>query len=335
MQIYITNLPSFYKINLYNEVAKKRAILVLFTGRDGDDRNEDFYNGQINFPFKFIQGNTIQRLISILSLLKTLNYNEVVLGGWDSIECWAALLFSPIYKTSVVVESSIFESHTTRLKGLLKRFFLSNTSKVYASGISQIELIRKLGYNGKVIKTKGVGLFNIISQPKYVCRTTIKNFLYVGRLVKVKNLEWLIRKFNNLPQFTLTIIGFGVEEENLKAIANKNIKFLGAIDNKLLCEYYQSADVFILPSISEPWGLVIEEALNNGTPVMVSNMVGCALDVVTNDVGVIFSLKSPLDFEDKLQIITNVENYNRMRLNISRMDFNQIADYQVSCYLSK
>lgn len=330
-KIFITNLPSFYKINLYNEIAKNIRILVIYTGDHAHGRNEDFYHGKMYFDHIFLQHNSFVQIFELLKILRKTLYNEIIIGGWDSIPLWVAAFFSNRNKNAVVVESSCIESTTSGVKGFVKKIFISRISKVYASGKMQSVLTDNLGFKGETVITKGVGVFNYIDQPMYQPREKVKNFLYVGRLTFVKNLEFLITKFNNYPELTLTIIGFGELEDKLKSMANTNINFLGAVDNKDLYKYYQSADVFILPSISEPWGLVVEEALNNGTPVMVSNKVGCIGEVVSESNGVVFSLEKN-DFDEKLSEIRDISTYNSMRENISHMDFAKIEKKQAACY---
>lgn len=89
----------------------------------------------------------------------------------------------------------------------------------------------------------------------------------------------LIKAFNENGK-PLTIIGTGSKEAEYKALAKSNITFLGFVDNNKLKDIYVNCDCFILPSNSEPWGLVVEEALYNGLPVIVSDMVGCNVDMV-------------------------------------------------------
>ena len=334
-KLFITNLPSFYKINLYNEICKKQKILVVFTGDGGKDRNEDFFKGNMAFPFLFYeQRNFIYRLFFTFKIFLSIKYQELVLGGWDSLPLWLFAFLSRKKMNSVVIESSLFESKIQNFRGYIKRIFIARIGKrAYVSGESQKSLALKLGFKGMIIKTKGVGIFNYIDQPKFCRRLEVKNFLYVGRLVKVKNLELLIRVFNDLPFLNLNIIGFGEEENYLKSIAQKNIHFEGAIDNNDLVKYYQKNDVFILPSKSEPWGLVVEEALNNGLPVLVSNMVGCAPEIVNSSNGLIFKYDSENDLKEKISRITDVDFYNFLRNNISFMNFSEIEKEQVYSYL--
>lgn len=63
-------------------------------------------------------------------------------------------------------------------------------------------------------------------------------------------------------------------------MAKDNIRFLGHVPNDSLPEIYERHDVFILPSRYEPWGLVVEEALFRGLPVIASDKVGSAADMV-------------------------------------------------------
>lgn len=334
-KVFVTNLLPFYKINLYNEISSRQRILVIVTGDGAQTRNANFFKGNIKFKYiSYQKRNIFYRLYFTLHLLRKIQYKEAIVGGWDSVPLWLFALLSPRFKNSVVIESSYIESVTNGLKGLTKRIFISRIrNKAYVSGSSQQKLAEKLRCRAKIVKTKGVGVFNYVRQPEYVAREKVKNFLFVGRLVEVKNLEFLIRVFNELKEYTLHIAGFGKLEPNLRAIASDNIVFLGAVDNEKLSEVYQQNDVFILPSKSEPWGLVVEEALNNGLPVLVSNRVGCASEIVNDENGLVFKWDSEVDLRDKINRIVQIDYYNQLRHNISKMDFEKIEIDQINCYL--
>ena len=332
--LVITNLPSFYKINLYNGIAKYRSMRVVYTGDGVADRNPDFFSGKMEFDSIFLSRGKIWRVFQLLKILCSTKYKELQLGGWDSVPLWLAAFVSSKRKNAVVVESSYLESSTTGIKGLIKRLFITRVSKVYASGISQCKITDNLGFEGKTVITKGVGVFNVVPQPKYVAHEKVSKFIYVGRLTAVKNLEFLIDVFNNLPHLSLTIVGFGEQELLLKQKAGDNISFTGAVDNKLLPNLYQEHDVFILPSRSEPWGLVVEEALNNGLPVVVSNRVGCAEEIVIEgENGYVFEYDSERSLIDAITKICDVAHYNEMRYAISKMNFDEIEQQQIKSYL--
>jgi len=333
MKIFLTNIPAFYKINLYNALAARMSIKVVFCGIGGADRNDDFVKGSMRFEHVLLEGSLFGKLWQMWRLLRKESYNELIVGGWENAVSLMTPFLSPKHKNACIIESSAYESHMGGVKGCIKRAYMRRIRRVYASGVSQARLARSLGFIDEIKLTGGCGLLNYIHQPEFERREKVNNFLYVGRLAEEKSLKLLIETFNDLPNMTLTIVGFGSQEHELKAKAGKNVVFTGAVNNANLPFYYQKADVFILPSKSEPWGLVVEEALNNGCPVIVSNKVGCREMLVTNRRGLIFRSGSKEDLTNKISIITNVTYYNNLRENISEMRFNKRAEKQVMVYV--
>lgn len=333
MKIFLTNIPAFYKIRLYNEISKRERILVIFDGINEEYRNEDFFNGEMVFPYVFLKGNTWQKVSQLFGVLRNNRYDEFIIGGWENVVSLVAPFISKRIKNSCIIESSVYESTWTGLKGRIKKVYMHRISKVYASGSSQASLARNLGYMGEIKLTGGCGLLNYVTQPKYEERESVTNFIFVGRLVEVKNLKLLVNVFNALPDLHLDIVGFGEQEQELKEISKDNIRIVGAVDNKKLPHYYQKADVFILPSKSETWGLVVEEALNNGCPVIVSNRVGCRESIVTRNVGVVFEYDKPDSLKEAIDKIRKKDYYNTLRRHISELDFSARAKKQVEVYL--
>ena len=332
-KVFLTSIPAFYKIALFNEIAKRAPIHVIFIGDIDSSRNKDFVKGDMMFDHTSLPKGLWNQIKAMRSFMNQTTYEEVVLGGWDSLIYWVIALFSPKHKNSCIIESSIYESKTTGLKGLIKKIFMNRLSKVYPSGFLQEELIDALNFKGERILYGGCGILNYQPQPLYIPRNRVKNFIYVGRLIPVKNLELLVHVFNKKTNLHLTIIGFGMLEDELKAIANENISFTGAIDNKKLPAYYQQADVFILPSKSEPWGLVVEEALNNGTPVIVSDRVGCRKDLVNENTGFVFNHNSEQSLSDTIDTICKVTTYNNLRRGVSYLDFKARTHHQIESFL--
>lgn len=334
-KVFITNLPSFYKLNLYNAIAEREKIYVVFTGDTAGDRNKDFFSGEMNFEyFAYKRSGALYRILTTLRLLLSLRWRECVVGGWDSVPMWMFALLTASRKNSVVVESSYLESQTNGLKGWIKRLLVKNIRlRAYVSGAGQKRLVEDLNFKGEIVVTKGVGVFNYVEQPPFEPRSEVKRFLYVGRLTDVKNLPLLIKAFSKRKDLILNIVGFGEQEDYLKSIAGDNVNFLGAVDNKKLPQVYQENDVFVLPSEIEPWGLVVEEALNNGTPVLVSDRVGCGPEIVDESNGLVFKHDSEADLLDKIDEITDLNRYNQLRKNISKLDFAEIERQQVECYL--
>lgn len=118
-------------------------------------------------------------------------------------------------------------------------------------------------------------------------------FLYVGRLAREKNLEALIRSFAAArargSQSSLVLVGDGplrrrLEDQVRQAGLEPWVQFAGLKSTTELLPYYAFARSFVLPSRREPWGLVVNEALAAGLPVIVSNRCGCAGDLVAHGI---------------------------------------------------
>lgn len=114
-------------------------------------------------------------------------------------------------------------------------------------------------------------------------------FLYVGRLAPEKNLERLLRAYRQYVErggeWRLVLVGMGPQERQLRSAADSlglggHVHFAGFKNGRDLFPYYAFASCFILPSVREPWGLVVNEAMASGLPVLVSHRCGCAPELV-------------------------------------------------------
>lgn len=110
--------------------------------------------------------------------------------------------------------------------------------------------------------------------------------LAVGYLTARKGFDLLIRAFQQAnPAAQLAIVGDGPERAALQQLASGNgrIHFPGHLDGSAKSDWYAAADLFVLPTRHDPWGLVVNEAMAFGLPVIVSDAAGCAPDLVQDN----------------------------------------------------
>lgn len=336
--VFITNVPAFYKINLYNKLSEFRRIKVIFLSRTSETRVGNFTDAVMEFDHQFVcdcdyeARNKISTLIKIYRVLRKIKFKLLVYPGWELVELIPFMLLYNYKLNAMVLESSILESKTSGLIWVIKKKLISQMSLVFPSGCLQNEIIKKAGFKGIVKYTYGVGL-PIREDRRAVEKviTTEPRYLYVGRLVSEKNLEFLINEFNRSGKI-LTIVGDGVLYTKCRSMAKENILFTGYIDNDQLPDIYRKHDVFILPSKSEAWGLVVEEALWEGLPVIVSSNVGCYEDlVIKTDAGVVYEAESSVSFNIALEKVA--ENYEHYRNNALLIDFQERDQRQVGAYI--
>jgi len=119
------------------------------------------------------------------------------------------------------------------------------------------------------------------------CRQGYHLVLFVGKFLENKRAMDVVKSLEILKNEGMNVhgvfVGSGELELSLRdAVVRANLSaiFTGFLNQSELPEVYASADLLVLPSASETWGLVVNEALACGTPVVVSNAVGCAPDLV-------------------------------------------------------
>ena len=336
--VYLTNTPSFYKLNLCNEIARTHSLLLVLYGYGSEAVNKELSEeSHYNFDFHFINKgdsnarNKILTYWKLLQFMSKLQFTKIIYSGWIAPEYILYSFISSRQKNVVLSESSVWDVSFKGMKGIVKKLFINRMSVALPSGTPHEELFKNIGFKGDIHLTGGVGIFykpNRKNVPK------VKNeplrYIYVGRLIHVKNVEYLVEVFNKNGKL-LTIVGVGELEMSLKSLANDNITFMGFIDNDRLGEIYREHDVFILPSTLEPWGLVVDEALYWGLPVIASNRVGAGFDLVTgNNAGLIFDLSDATGLSDA--IVKMEENYDYYKSQVDQIDFEERDRMQVKVY---
>jgi glycosyltransferase involved in cell wall biosynthesis len=111
--------------------------------------------------------------------------------------------------------------------------------------------------------------------------------LFAAKLLPRKRCADLLRAYGEIRAHVrahIVVVGDGSEREHLAAYAAASglddVRFVGFKNQSELPAYYDLCDMFVLPSDTEPWGLVVNEVMNAGKPVVVSDGVGAARDLV-------------------------------------------------------
>lgn len=154
--------------------------------------------------------------------------------------------------------------------------------------------------------------------------------LYLGRLNEVKGLPYLVRAFAEVAaansRAVLVLAGTGEELPALQALAESlgigpRVRFTGYVDRPGTLAYYAMASVFVLPSIEldyvkETWGLVVNEAFNQGLPVIATDAVGAAAGGLVQDdrTGFVVPQRNAAALANAInRVLTEPDLANRMR----------------------
>ena len=113
-------------------------------------------------------------------------------------------------------------------------------------------------------------------------RNGATRFLFVARFIERKGLEVLLEAFARIDGGELWLVGDGPQRETADAAAARDprIRALGHLQGAALEDAYRDTDVLVVPSLYEPWGLVVHEGLAHGLPVIVTDQVGAGDDLI-------------------------------------------------------
>ena len=184
---------------------------------------------------------------------------------------------------------------------------------------------------GKVIEMAENGAFSTLEIPKVSSLKVNLNVLFVGRLVDWKALDIAIDAINNTKtDAKLKVLGDGPLRAELEAYAKEHapnkIEFLGMVQHEKVNEYYDTADIFILPSIRECGGAVVLEAMARGLPVIATSWGG-PKDYITEETGFLVEPKSRQYMIDEFsRIIDALSEHPDRRYQIGLAAINRIND---------
>ena len=217
-----------------------------------------------------------------------------------------AVLYRLIAGTPLVVHADLSE-HTERGRGrlrpLLRRLLLSHVDGVMVNGRSGADYIRSLGVPERLISmlpyASDVERFGPVQRLPATDGTL--RLLYVGRLIELKGLEpWieaLGRALANRPdrRVRLTLVGDGDRRAAIEALGrppNLELRVPGGVPYAELPRIYADADVLVMPSLGDTWGLVVNEGMATGLPVIGSLQTQAVVELVRDGTeGWVFSVE--------------------------------------------
>lgn len=174
-----------------------------------------------------------------------------------------------------------------------------------------------------------------------------KLVFFVGRLVYEKGIQTVIEAMpvilEHVPNVTFVVAGTGPHMNQLLAMTremglDKKVKFTGYIDNETLSAFYKYADLTVVPSLYEPFGMVVLESMAMGTPTIVADTGGLSEIVIHEETGLKFRAGDPKSLaEAMLRVLTDDQLTERITTDAKRYmgdryNWKTIADQTIGVY---
>ncbi|CAD6541313.1 glycosyltransferase family 4 protein [Paraburkholderia sabiae] len=223
----------------------------------------------------------------------------IVLPGYHRPEYWAMLAACIVTgkRRAVFCDSTARDRPKRLITSIPKRVFFSLCDGYFGFGERSRDYLVSLGAKReKIFIPCQAAALPVTFSPERALAERMHYragnptvFLYVGRLSEEKGITTLIDAFagiaKRLPDPQLRIVGTGPLEGELRKRVKElgldgAITFVGSLQDEPLSREYYGATCMVLPSRSEPWGLVVNESLAHGCPVIVSESCGCVPELV-------------------------------------------------------
>lgn len=244
------------------------------------------------------------RLHSIGAWFRRGGFDAVLVTGWNSLALVQAALAASRLGIPLIGRG---DSHTLKQRSGIKRFFLSawlhrfsaflvvgsrNRDFYREAGIEEERLFDgphfvdndRFGREANLARQDRAAHRARLGIPEKACCV-----LFAGKMIPEKNLGELLEAVQiasvHQPNLHLLMVGDGPLRKDLEreaALRSLPVKFAGFLNQREMPAAYAEADVLALTSVSESWGLVVNEAMASGLPAIVSDRVGCSPDLVSD-----------------------------------------------------
>ena len=313
--VILTEIISPYRIPLFNALVEHEEVdlhVIFLAETDPTLRDWHVYKNEIRFSYevlpswrkRFGRYNWLLNRGVGRALSKSVP-DLILCGGYNYVASWESLVWARVHGVPFILWS---ESNARDLRRrhvpveLLKRAFLTKCSGFVVPGKPAQEYLEsEKNIREDLIFTAPNAVDNdLFAASAAVARRDVaghrrslglpeRYFLFVGRLVREKGVFELLSAYAKLDesmrrQTGLVFVGDGVcrgrLQEEAVAISPGVVRFAGFAQREQLATYYALAEMLVLPTYADTWGLVVNEAMACGLPVILSRAAGCAADLL-------------------------------------------------------
>ncbi len=341
--LYIVNIPSPYRVDFFNELGKSCDLTVIFEQRRSPSREESWHDYNfVNFKGIFLPGIYIKDSyrvnFKIFRYLNTMIFNHIIIGGYSTLNSMLCITYLKMKKVPFIlnVDGGMIKYNESSTKKKIKRFFISSADSWLSTGTLTTQYLEYYGANPLKIyvypftttSSKDVLKGTITSLKKKSIREDLgivedKVILSVGQFIHRKGFDILIEASSRMStKYGIYIVG-GTPTKMLLELRDSlgatNVHFVDFMDKEMLKKYYYSADVFVLPTREDIWGLVINEALAAGLPVVTTDKCVAGIELIEDNVnGYIVQVNDSENLANKISYIlgdsTIIQNMGKASL---------------------
>lgn len=303
--LYLTNVPSPYRVEYFNSLSEECQLTVIYEKPASDERDKKWTSTKAGgYEVIFLRGISTGVDSSFsFEIIKYLNgnYDVIVLCGISSPTEIIAIEYCKLKKKRYFLESDGGIAKSGKgLKEWVKKKIVAGASGYFSTckrhddyymayGAIKSNLYR---YPFSSVLEKDLVKESISKDEKKQIRLRLgikddRVILSVGQFIYRKGFDVLLQSAAELPHCAFYIVGGEATIEYLnyvKTLDLHNVFFYGFKTKEELKEYYDAADLFVLPTREDIWGLVVNEAMSRGLPVITTDNCNAGLEMIKDGI---------------------------------------------------
>lgn len=365
--LFISNVPSPYNVAYLNELGKRMDVTAVFERGFSDERDNSWKTLHVT-DFKCILLKGFNCSVDsafapgVLNIIYQFEDDHIIIGNPSTPTGIMSILYCKLFRIPYILQSE--GGIPKDGKGLKEKFkyFLMHSAKLYLSGMSlkneyfltygaKPERIKQYPFTSLYAKDL-VGRVPTADEKKKLRRAlgieAETMIISVGQFIHRKAFDILLKACTGLPDNCYVLIVGGEPTEEyigiIKELGLKNIHFMSFVSREELAKYYEAADIFALPTREDTWGLVINEAMAAGLPVITTDkcVAGCELIedgvngylIPTEDVDTLHQKIMKLVFSPELCIKMGLKSRDEIKdytyENMARVIYNELVKSEIT-----
>ena len=326
--LFLTNYPSPYRVHFFDELGKYMDVTVLYSDRveDMKHRNADWFE-EGEHGFRAVRLTPKVRVgrrylcFDVLPWLKK-QYDAIVVCGYSSPTAVLAMAYLRLYRIPFYMEvDGGLVRQDGKLKHFVKKSLVCMANRWLSTGVHTTGYLVHYGareekithYPFSSLYERDILEVPVSRQEKEVLRRELdipekQMILAIGQMIHRKGFDVLLKAAKDLdPETGIYFVGGEAKEEYWKLreeLGLKNVHFLGFQKKERLAQYYKAADVFVLPTREDIWGLVINEALAYGLPTITTDRCVAGLELIEDGInGYVVPVEDADALAEKIQAV--------------------------------
>ena len=343
--LVLSSFPAPYRVAVFKGLASYYDMDLFFGLSTNESRNTDWYSKSDTFSFEVLDNKKSKELFN--HALKCINSYDFVLA-YDINQIPAFRLVYCCQKNNVpyFVNCDGAFLHNNPIKNYVKKLLFKKATGCFSSGTSATKYFLKYGVSlDRIFKHNFSSLEkkDIISAPltkdekddikRQLGIPNKKTAIAVGQFIKRKGFDSLLLAWSLLKNrdSQLIIVGGGKERAKYEKIIKKNklsnVILIDYLPKDELKKYYLASDFFVLPTHEDVWGLVVNEAMACGLPVITTNKCNAGIELVQNCINGYIVLDG--DLSDLAIRIDYLFKNEKLALEMSKNNLNLIKEYTI------